>query len=83
MRMKMQSRKDLSMVHDSKPVTRIDFGDHYPEGGWGWTIVVAATVVYIICHGIHFSAGTLLVNMRGEFKDEVDIIQGGKLHVCV
>jgi len=78
MRMKMQSRKDLSMIQDSKPVTRIDFGDHYPEGGWGWTVVVAATVVYIICHGLHFAAGTLIINIRDTFKDRVELIDAGK-----
>lgn len=85
----MQSRKDLNMIQDSKPVTRIDFGDHYPEGGWGWAVVGAATLVYMLCNGIHFAFGTLLVNLaddtlksadkdprRATDKPTVDIING-------
>ncbi|KAH3738486.1 monocarboxylate transporter 13-like [Dreissena polymorpha] len=75
MRMKMQSRKDQSMIQDAKPVTRIDFGDHFPEGGWGWTVVAGATLVHILCHGIHYAYGTLLVKLSGgSSKKQVDVI---------
>ncbi|WAR07131.1 MOT12-like protein [Mya arenaria] len=76
MRMKMQARKEISMLHgDAKPVTRIDFGDHYPEGGWGWTVVAAATVVYILCNGIHFAFSSLLVILvDGTFNVHVDVV---------
>ncbi|KAL3883690.1 hypothetical protein ACJMK2_029928 [Sinanodonta woodiana] len=73
MRMKMQSRKDIPVVTpDLKPVTRIDFGDHYPDGGWGWVIISSAMVVYILCNGFHFAFGTLLllITEREKLKDD-------------
>ena len=63
MRMKMQSRKDIPILPDPKPVTRIDFGDHYPDGGWGWVVLGAATIVYILCHGFQFAFGTLFLKV--------------------
>lgn len=74
--MKMQSRKDINMIQDAKPVTRIDFGDHYPDGGWGWTVVGAATLVYILSNGIHFAFGTLLLNLTDGSKLSVEVVNG-------
>ena len=59
----MQSRKDIPIIPDPKPVTRIDFGDHYPDGGWGWAVLIAATIVYILAHGFHFAFGTLYLEI--------------------
>lgn len=30
---------------------------YYPEGGWGWCIVIVATMVNIITHGLQLSFG--------------------------
>lgn len=50
---------------------------YYPEGGWGWCIVVVATLVNIITHGLQLSYGVHMnatamrfnkvVNDAGEF----------------
>ena len=57
----MQSRKDIQILQEPKPVTRIDFGDHYPDGGWGWVVVTSAMIVYALGVGFHFAFGTIMV----------------------
>lgn len=81
----MQSRKDIPILPDPKPVTRIDFGDHYPDGGWGWAVLVAATIVYILCHGFQFAFGTLFLKIIGPpfNTNEVDAVWLGSLGMSV
>lgn len=33
---------------------------YYPEGGWGWFIVLIAVVVQTLNHGVQMASGTLL-----------------------
>ena len=33
---------------------------YYPEGGWGWLVLVAAICVHILSHGLHLAGGTFL-----------------------
>ncbi|XP_062608852.1 monocarboxylate transporter 12-like isoform X1 [Saccostrea cucullata] len=60
--------KDSSCGADQKPKTRIDFGEHFPDGGWGWVITVAATVVYVLCSGIHYAFGIFYLSIQKEKK---------------
>jgi hypothetical protein len=41
---------------------------YYPEGGWGWVVVVCAVLVQILCQGIHGAAGIWLQEILGRFR---------------
>lgn len=81
----MQSRKDIPILPDPKPVTRIDFGDHYPDGGWGWAVLIAATIVYILAHGFHFAFGTLYLEILNKplSTSQVDGVWVGSLGIAI
>lgn len=40
---------------------------YYPEGGWGWVVVVCAVLVQVFAHGIHGAAGVWLQETLGRF----------------
>lgn len=40
---------------------------YYPEGGWGWLIVVCAVVVQCLNHGIQLSWGIIELEVRKKF----------------
>lgn len=40
---------------------------YYPEGGWGWVVLIASTLVQILNHGLQLSAGVLLVPTAQRF----------------
>jgi hypothetical protein len=44
---------------------------YYPEGGWGWVVVVCAVLVQILCHGIHGAAGVWLQEILGRFPRDL------------
>jgi hypothetical protein len=33
---------------------------YYPEGGWGWVVVVVGVLVQLLSHGLHVASGVLL-----------------------
>ena len=51
---------------------------YYPEGGWGWVIVVVGVLVQILSHGIHGSAGVLVQQAEIRFGTQV-YLQSGQL----
>lgn len=40
---------------------------YYPEGGWGWVVLVAAVLVHILSHGMITSAGLFYVEIVKKF----------------
>lgn len=51
---------------------------YYPEGGWGWIILLIGALIQCISHGLHMAIGTMLVNVVTEF--EQDTFYTGKLN---
>ena len=70
-------RKEVPSDTDQKTTTRIDFGEHFPEGGWGWIVTAAATLVYILCNGFHYAFGTLYLCIVDSKDITVDDIHAG------
>ncbi|KAK4300477.1 hypothetical protein Pmani_027321 [Petrolisthes manimaculis] len=33
---------------------------YYPEGGWGWVVVLVASIIHALTHGLHMAFGALL-----------------------
>lgn len=50
---------------------------YYPEGGWGWVVVVCSLIVQILTHGLHFGSGVLVCETVNKFGKEVTM-QAGK-----
>lgn len=71
--------KDISCVADQKPRTRIDFGEHFPDGGWGWVVTVAATLVYILCNGMHHGFAILYLSIHEDNSIKITDISTGKI----
>ncbi|KPJ19817.1 Monocarboxylate transporter 10 [Papilio machaon] len=58
---------------------------YYPEGGWGWGVAAAGTLVQILAHGLHQAAAVLTFEVVRRFGPEVRIQAGclGALSVGV
>jgi hypothetical protein len=44
---------------------------YYPEGGWGWVVVVVAVCVQILTHGLQYSFGILLTEIIIQFNPKL------------
>ncbi|XP_047736434.1 monocarboxylate transporter 2 isoform X2 [Hyalella azteca] len=49
---------------------------YYPEGGWGWLVLVAAVGVNVITHGLHQSVGVTLGCIATHFPTATPLSQG-------
>ena len=49
---------------------------YYPEGGWGWIIVVVGVLVQILSHGMHGAMGTLLLQVANRFGPQIYLQAG-------
>lgn len=49
---------------------------YYPEGGWGWVILIVGILVQILSHGIHGASGIILPQIAGRFGTRVEIQSG-------
>ncbi|XP_046490646.1 monocarboxylate transporter 10 isoform X1 [Neodiprion pinetum] len=49
---------------------------YYPEGGWGWVILVVGVMVQILSHGIHGASGVILPQVANRFGPRVGLQSG-------
>jgi hypothetical protein len=55
-------------AEDSAVATASTIRQHYyPEGGWGWVVVLCIVLVQVLAHGIHGAAGVWLQETLGHF----------------
>uniref|UniRef100_A0A8W7PWH2 Uncharacterized protein n=1 Tax=Anopheles coluzzii TaxID=1518534 RepID=A0A8W7PWH2_ANOCL len=40
---------------------------YYPEGGWGWVVIVVGILVHTMTHGLQLSYGPLMANVMRYF----------------
>ena len=45
------------------------FQHYYPEGGWGFVVVIVAVIVQIITHGLQLSFGILILAIKRRWPD--------------
>lgn len=43
---------------------------YYPEGGWGWVLVVVCFIIQSITHGLHLAVGVFVLALQREFRAE-------------
>ena len=43
---------------------------YYPEGGWGWVVLVVATLVQMLNHGLQLSFGVLLLAVAARYPND-------------
>lgn len=41
---------------------------YYPEGGWGWVVVVCTVLVHVLNHGVQLSCSQLVIPGAEKFK---------------
>lgn len=56
---------------------------YYPEGGWGWVVLVCAVLVHIVNHGFLNSAGIFYVEILGKFGFAVKGPTGTSISMCI
>lgn len=49
---------------------RTDFGDYYPDGGWGWIVCIGAAIVHFLIYGIHYAGGSMYVVVGKQFTED-------------
>ncbi|XP_059141346.1 monocarboxylate transporter 14-like, partial [Physella acuta] len=77
-------KRDGMGVQEVKPLNRFDFGDFYPDGGWGWVVLGAATVVHALCNGFHLAYGTLYLSIQKKFRtSDISTAWLGSLGIAV
>lgn len=55
---------------------------YYPEGGWGWVVLLMALLVHIASHGLHQAAGVLLVHTLKTFPESSLISASKSRFLC-
>lgn len=43
---------------------------YYPEGHWGYVVIIVAMIVNIFTHGLHLSYGVMLVKVQDVFGEK-------------
>lgn len=66
---KQQLAADLRQLHTLKQ-------HYYPEGGWGWVVLLVGMLVQMLSHGVHGSSGILLRQVADKFGQRVYLETG-------
>ena len=69
-RQRQDDTKGSLHKHSELDCKRTDFGDYYPDGGWGWVVCAGASVVNMVLYGIHLSGGSLQMAMERQFPGD-------------
>lgn len=75
--------QDAKVAAIAAATGRPDLADHFPDGGWGWVVVAAATCVHVLCSGIHLAFGTLSLHIREHFSTDDIETSKSLLPVCI
>lgn len=68
--------KQPSIIVDDEN-KRPTIGRHYyPEGGWGWIVLVASLAVHMLSHGLHLAGGTFLACVSEKFPNATPLSRG-------
>jgi hypothetical protein len=51
---------------------------YYPEGGWGWVVVVVGVLVQLLSHGLHVAYGVLLGEAVRRFGGGCEVTPTGE-----
>uniref|UniRef100_A0A182TIS2 Uncharacterized protein n=1 Tax=Anopheles melas TaxID=34690 RepID=A0A182TIS2_9DIPT len=54
---------------------------YYPEGGWGWIIVLVGVLVHVLTHGLQTAVGVVILAAGRTYRIE-SIIVTGEVHTC-
>ena len=49
---------------------------YYPEGGWGWVVVVVGVLVQLLSHGMHVASGVLVGETVRRFGKDIAVPAG-------
>lgn len=78
-------RKQNSIEHfipsgDAKTLKALKVHYYPEEQSWCFVIVIVATIVQVICHGLHLSYGLFLVTLKNSFN-RVPFIETGEFYL--
>ena len=54
---------------------------YYPEGGWGYIVLLCASLVNILAHGLQLSFGVLLLAILRRWGSHVTLISASEYHI--
>ena len=56
---------------------------YYPEGGWGYIVLICASLVNILAHGLQLSFGVILLAILRRWGSHVTPVSASKYHIIV
>ena len=51
---------------------------YYPEGGWGYVVLLSAFLVNILAHGLQLSFGVLLLAVQRRWPSQVSPVSASE-----
>lgn len=66
----LQISYDTRLVADLRQLLTLR-QHYYPEGGWGFVILIITIFVQCVSHGLHMSSGILIAAFIGQFHENL------------